>query len=101
MNRVQQIVPISEMKLNQAQVVGMLSAGPVVLANRSKPACVLVSIEAWDSIADELAERRFTQKQVEAIIAAYRQRDNDEPTISHEELKAMIAERYGHVANPV
>jgi prevent-host-death family protein len=58
MDRVQQIVPISDMKLKHAQVLGLLSKGPVVLAQRSKPAAVLVSVAQWDAQADELARLR-------------------------------------------
>ena len=101
MDRIQQIVPISELKLNQPQVVAMLTNGPVVLAHRSKPAAVLVSVEEWDRVADELAERRFTQREVEAIVKAKLAESRNEPTISHEELKARMAERYGDPTNPV
>ncbi|MCB0111420.1 MAG: type II toxin-antitoxin system Phd/YefM family antitoxin [Caldilineaceae bacterium] len=48
MERVPQIVPISEMKLNQPEVMEKLEAGPVILANRSRAAAVLVSVEQWD-----------------------------------------------------
>lgn len=64
MDRIQQIVPISELKLNQPQVVAMLTNGPVVLAHRSKPAAVLVSVEEWDRVADELATLRAAQPKV-------------------------------------
>jgi len=56
MNKIQQFVPISEMKLNQPQVLEMLGAGPVVLANRSRPAAVLVSIEQWDNTVELLED---------------------------------------------
>ena len=58
MDLIQQIVPISEMKLKQPQIVAMLDNGPVVLAHRSKPAAVLVSVEEWNAISDELAQCR-------------------------------------------
>lgn len=100
MDKIQQIVPISEMKLNQAQVLSMLGAGPVVLANRSKPAAVLVSIAEWDRVADELAQRRFTQREVEAIVAARLADLHNEPTIAHDDLVQMIMERrVGNAAN--
>lgn len=101
MNKIQQIEPITQIQKQPTEVLALLANGPVVLAQRSRPAAVLVSVEEWDRIADALAERKFTQREVEAVINAYRQRAEGEPTISHEELKAMIAERYGHVADPV
>lgn len=57
LSKVQQIVPISEMKLNQPQVLDLLGAGPVVLANRSRPAAVLVSIEQWDKLIERLEDQ--------------------------------------------
>ncbi len=48
MEHVPQIVPISEMKLNQPEVMEKLADGPVILANRSKAAAVLVSVAQWD-----------------------------------------------------
>jgi prevent-host-death family protein len=58
MDRVQQIVPISDMKLKHAAVLSLLKKGPVVLAQRSKPAAVLVSVAQWDRMADEIEELR-------------------------------------------
>ncbi len=48
MQHVPQIVPISEMKLNQPEVIHKLDAGPVILANRSRATAVLVSITEWE-----------------------------------------------------
>jgi prevent-host-death family protein len=48
MEHVPQIVPISEMKLNQPDVLEKLNAGPVILASRSKATAVLVSVQQWE-----------------------------------------------------
>lgn len=105
MNKINQIVPISEMKLNQPQVLELLRTGPVVLANRSKAAAVLVSIEEWDATAEALehyrTERRFTQREVEALLAAKEAQLRAGPTVSHDDLKAKMKARAGHVADPV
>ena len=100
MNKIQQFEPITHIQTKPTEVLAMLEKGPVILAQRSRPAAVLVSVEEWDRIVDTLAERRFTQREVEAILKSYRQQAAGEPTISHEELKAMIVERT-HAANPV
>jgi prevent-host-death family protein len=55
MNKVHQIEPITHMQTKPTEVLSLLDAGPVILAQRSKPAAVLVSVAEWDSIADELA----------------------------------------------
>ncbi len=54
MDKVQQIVPISEMALHQQAVMRLLDNGPVVLASRSRPAAVLVSVQIWDALISEL-----------------------------------------------
>ena len=101
MQRVQQMASVTDLQKETAKVFTMLPNGPVVLAQRSRPAAVLVSVEEWDRVADELAQRRFTQREVEAIVKAKLAESRNEPTISHEELKARIAERYGDSTNQV
>ena len=59
MNRVQQMASVTQIQKQPAEVFAMLSSGPVVLASYSKPAAVLVSVEEWDRIADELATLRL------------------------------------------
>jgi prevent-host-death family protein len=62
METVQQIVPISEMRTDQANVLAKMDKAPVVLAQRSRPRAVLVSIDQWDAMATEL--RRFRALEV-------------------------------------
>ncbi|RIK29391.1 MAG: hypothetical protein DCC55_38040 [Chloroflexi bacterium] len=50
-----QIVPISDFRLHQDRVLGQLEQGPVIFAQRGRPAAVLVAVEEWDKIAKELA----------------------------------------------
>ena len=75
MDRVQQIVPISEMAIHQHEVMRLLTKGPVVLASRSRPAAVLVSVQDWDSLITELEELRDIVDLQAADLAL----DNDEP----------------------
>ncbi|MEZ4727840.1 MAG: type II toxin-antitoxin system prevent-host-death family antitoxin [Caldilineaceae bacterium] len=51
MEKVQQIEPISTMQLRPAEVLAKLENGPVILAQRSKPVAVVVSVALWDRIA--------------------------------------------------
>jgi len=66
MDRVQQIVPITEMRLRHAQVLERLTQGPVILAQRSKPAAVLVAVEMWDRIADYIDDLEATVDALDA-----------------------------------
>jgi prevent-host-death family protein len=54
MNTIPQIVPITDLRIKHAEVLRMLHKGPVILAQRSRPTAVLVSVEEWDRQADEL-----------------------------------------------
>ena len=40
-------------------VLPMLATGPVVIAQQSQPAAVLVSAEAWERLVDELTTLRL------------------------------------------
>lgn len=59
MEQVQQIEPITQMQKQPNAVLAKLVAGPVVLAQRSRPAAVLVSVEQWDQLAEELNRLRL------------------------------------------
>lgn len=58
MNHVPQIVPVTDLRLRHVEVFGLLNRGPVILAQRSRPAAVLVSLNEWDQMAGELARLR-------------------------------------------
>lgn len=93
MERIQQIVPVTDLRLRHVEVFTMLDKGPVVLAQRSRPAAVLVSIEEWDRMADAQAQRCFTKREVEAIVAARLADLRNDPTIAHDDLVKLIMER--------
>ena len=78
--RTPQIIPVSELRTKHVKVFGMLAKGPIVLAQRSRPAAVLVSVAEWDQQADELArlQRIIQGDQAKAAINAGRYADHDE-----------------------
>jgi len=51
-----QIVPISELRQSHRAVLQQLENGPVYLAQRSRPAAVLLSTEQWDRIATRMED---------------------------------------------
>lgn len=58
-----QMVPISDMRNRQNELLTMTESGPVMLLSRSKLAAILVSPTQWDAIARILEEyRRITDK---------------------------------------
>jgi PHD/YefM family antitoxin component YafN of YafNO toxin-antitoxin module len=50
-----QIVPISDFRLYQDRVLNQLGRGPVIFAQRGRPAAALVYIEERNRVAAELA----------------------------------------------
>jgi hypothetical protein len=94
MQAIQQIEPISSMQNQPSAVLALLANGPVILAQRSRAAAVLVSLEEWNAIARELEELRqrprLTAEQWTALCEAQAIAARNEPTISHEELKAQV-----------
>lgn len=103
MQPVQNIVPISDFRNNQDEVLQMMDAkGPVILAQRSTPRAVLVSVEQWNEIAKQLEERQFTKAHMDALALFYEQdRISEDDWVDGAELTAMMAERNGHVADKV
>lgn len=51
MDRVMPTAPISDMHLNQKDLLERLNDGPVVVMSRSQPAAILVSVEEWNRTA--------------------------------------------------
>ena len=47
-----QMAPVSDLKHRHLEVFKRLKDGPVVLANRSRPAAVLISPERWDALLE-------------------------------------------------
>jgi len=100
MQAVQQIEPISSMQNQPSAVLALLANGPVILAQRSRPAAVLVSLEEWNAIAHELDELRrqprLTAQQWAALSEAKAIAARNEPTVAHEELKAQVLRQLAH-----
>ena len=88
MQTVQQIVPISDMHINQTAVLAMVDKAPVILAQRSKPRAVLVSVEQWDAIARELRhlKLRLEAKRIE-------EETQPDEWVTDEELDRTMAEK--------
>ena len=51
MDKVMPTAPISDVHLNQKELLTRVSDAPVVLMSRSQPAAVLVSVEEWNQTA--------------------------------------------------
>jgi len=56
MNVIPELVPISELRLRQSEVLKRLSDGPVVLTQRGHAAAVLVDPEQWNLLMSDLED---------------------------------------------
>lgn len=54
MTTTEQIVPVSDFRIHQSEVLDKLTNGPVYLTQRSKPAAVLLSATLWDQLLNRL-----------------------------------------------
>lgn len=88
MNRLPQMASVTELRNDYNTLFARLSAGPIVLAQRSKPAAVLVSPEQWNEIA-----RRLEQFELLAEARRNEARAEADPStvITHAEVKRRIA----------
>jgi prevent-host-death family protein len=51
MDKIMPTAPISDVHLNQKELLNRINDSPVVLMSRSQPAAVLVSVEEWNRTA--------------------------------------------------
>jgi len=56
MSKIPELVPISELRLRQSEVLERLPEGPVVLTQRGRAAAVLVDPDQWNSLISELED---------------------------------------------
>jgi len=54
MNIIPNLVPISQLRLRQNQILASLSKGPIVLTQRGVAGAVLVSPQQWNGLIREL-----------------------------------------------
>lgn len=62
MQTMPQVVPVSELRNHHREVFERLANGPIILAQRSKAAAVLVSVEEWDRQAKRLQELEWREE---------------------------------------
>ena len=69
MNSTPQIVPITDLRKSSPDVLDLLPNGPVFLAQRSRPAAVLLSTQQWDSLNIQLEEMADLIEYLEVRVA--------------------------------
>jgi len=66
MTAIPRILPFSDLRIRQAEVLSMLSDEPIVLSQRGRPAAVLVSLEKWDELIARLEDAEDALDAIEA-----------------------------------
>jgi len=67
-----QTVGVSDLRIRQREILTRLSKGPVLLTQRNHAAAVLVSVEMWNDILEELQDLRDVQVAMERLAEARR-----------------------------
>ena len=75
MPRMPDIAPISELRTRQRELLDQASNEPVVLTHRGKGVAVLVSIDRWNELMEEVEDLRDAADAAEA-------RESADPTVS-------------------
>jgi len=95
MEAVPDVVPISDLRHRQNDIIERLAEGPVILTQRGRGTAVLVSLERWRDILHRLADLTEALEEAEDIRVSdeilARVKAGDEPTYSHEEVWAEVA----------
>ena len=62
MNKIPQTTPISRLNTHQSDVLEQMQEAPVLLLSRSTPVGVLVSVDEWNQIVDQLDDLAFLKE---------------------------------------
>jgi prevent-host-death family protein len=64
--KVREVIPISELRKRQAEVLAALEKGPAILTQHGKGAAVLLSLDAYNRLLEELEDLQDAMDAVEA-----------------------------------
>jgi prevent-host-death family protein len=96
MHAMPQLIPVSELRYNHKKVFDRLKAGAILLAQRSQPAAVLVSVQQWDELAQlvkDLQAQLGTERRLRLSNQRYAEALADpSQLVSQEEYERMLAE---------
>src|SRR5574337_1880977 len=64
--RIREVIPISELRKRQAEVLAALEKGPAILTQHGKGAAVLLSLDAYNRLLEELEDIQDAMDTLEA-----------------------------------
>ena len=86
------IIPISDIRHHQNELLADLSNGPVVIASRSKPVAVMIAPKQWDAMREEVHEMREVVHSYR-LMAMARRVDREDAWVPWEQVKSEIDNR--------
>ena len=78
MNAVAEVAPISDLRDRQPELLAQLAKGPVILTEHGRGAAVLLSMEEWQAINEQLR----SLDQAGALRALYAEFDEEERALA-------------------
>jgi prevent-host-death family protein len=92
MNKIPELLPISELRLHQNEVLDRLKSGPVVLTQHSRAAAVLVSVEQWNMREEKLRNAELLALHYQRLAEM---QSDPSARFSFDDVKRELAERRG------
>jgi PHD/YefM family antitoxin component YafN of YafNO toxin-antitoxin module len=86
---VPKMIGVSELRLRQKEILEQLEDSPIVLAHRNRALAVLVPVDLWNSLLEELSDLRDAQIADERLAEA---RGDPSALRSLEEVRAELTE---------
>ena len=68
MQQLPQMASVADLRHRHIEIFAKLTEGPVLIANRNRPAGVLISPEQWDTFVEELDMLRDMVAGLEALL---------------------------------
>ena len=94
MSLISDVVPISDLRHRQNEIIRQLSEGPVILTQRGRGTAVLLSMERWKQMARQLADLTESLEEAEDVRAVdeieARIASGEEPLLDWAEVEAEL-----------
>jgi prevent-host-death family protein len=94
MREIPNLMPISELRIHQNQVLAKLNEGPMVLTQHGRAAAVLVGPEYWNRLQEMIED---LEDSVDALQAKIELLTGQDESVPWEEVKAAHKEHAQHV----
>ncbi|MCD6291589.1 MAG: type II toxin-antitoxin system Phd/YefM family antitoxin [Anaerolineae bacterium] len=87
MNFIAEVAPISDLRTRQNELLAKLAHGPVILTQRGRGTCVLLSLDQYKHLLDEL---EILDDTVDALKAKLELATGEDEAVSWEEVEAEL-----------